>query len=241
MTAGRRAFAIVACVCAAATLAIADARAHGDPGAALGRLDVEIAARPQDAELWRTRALLLRRAHDFERAHADLDRAAALGLDPAVARRDRGLLWLEQDRLAEAEAELRAARDLAPLDVPTLLAHARVLAALERFGAAAVVYARAVELAPRSGPDVRLEQVRAIAASDRADALGEAIGVADAAIATLGPVPALEQAALALEVRAGRTDAALARLDRMLRGPARSESLLAQRAAVARLAEGGRE
>lgn len=175
------------------------------------------------------------------RAHADLDRAVALGLEPAIAHRDRGLVWLEERRLVEADAELRAARDLAPRDLPTLLAHARVLAALGRFGAAASAYARVVDLAPRADPDVRLERIRAIAASGRPGALDEAIREADAATAALGPIPALEQAALALERRAGRTDAALARLDRMLRGPARSESLLQQRAEIARLAGVDRE
>ncbi len=150
-------------------------------------------------------------------------------------------MWLEERRLVEADAELRAARDLAPRDLPTLLAHARVLAALGRFGAAASAYARVVDLAPRADPDVRLERIRAIAASGRPGALDEAIREADAATAALGPIPALEQAALALERRAGRTDAALARLDRMLRGPARSESLLQQRAEIARLAGVDRE
>jgi tetratricopeptide (TPR) repeat protein len=239
MTSRRRALQMIAGVCVAGTLLATDLRAHGDSDAALQRLDAELAARPQDAELWRSRAVLLRRSRDFERAHADLDRAVGQGLDPALAHRDRGLLWMEEGRLVEAEADLRAARDLAPLALPTLLAHARVLAKLERFDAAAAAYARLVELAPRSDPDVRLERVRTIAASGSADAATAAIREADAAIAALGPIPALDQAALALELRAGRTDAALERIDRMLRRAGRNESLLLQRAGI--LERAGRE
>lgn len=230
MTSRRRVSRIFVALGTAVLLASGAARAHGDPDAALRRLDAELAVHPDDAELWRSRALLLRRSRDFAGAHAALERAVAYGLAPALAHRDRGLLWLEEGRNAEAEAELRAARDLAPAELPTLLAHARVLAALARFEAAAATYARLVELAPKAGPDVRLEQVRAVAAGDGPDASAEAIRVADAAMAAIGPVPALEREALALELRAGRTDAALARLDRMLRGPERSESLLLQRA-----------
>jgi hypothetical protein len=44
--------------------------------------------------------------------------------------------------------------------------------------------------------------------------IADALRVTEAALAALGPVPALERAALDLEVRAGHVDAALARLDR---------------------------
>jgi len=207
-------------------------RAHDDPGQTMRRLDAQIAANPTDAELWRSRAVLSRRARDFEHAHADLDRAVELGLDAAPAHRDRGLIRFEEDRFAEAEALLRLARELAPQELATLLGHARALAALHRFDESASTYAAIVELAPSAGPDVRLEHIRVAASGGGADALGDAIRVADAAIAAIGSVPALEQAALDLELRADRVDAALARLDRVARGSARRDTILLQRAEI---------
>jgi len=213
-------------------LAAPDVRAHDDPDATLQRLDAEIAASPKDADLWQSRAVYLRRAGAFARADESLDRAVEFGLAVPIAHRDRGLIRLAERRFAEAEEMLRSARQLAPHEPPILLGHARALAALERFDEAAQTYAELVEAAPLTGPDVRLEQIRAIAARGETSALDEAIRAADAAIAAIGSVPALEQAALDLELRADRVDAALARLDRMASGMGRRDAVLLQRAAV---------
>lgn len=213
-------------------LAASPAGAHTGPDADVARLDAEIAASPEDASLWQTRAVFLRRAGDFVRAEADLDRAVALGLDETMAQRDRGLIRFDERRFPEAEALLRAARDRAPGDPPILLAHARTLVALERFDEASATYAELLEQAPKTGPDVRLEQVQTIAAAGTPEALAAAIVAADASIAAIGSVPALEQAALALELRAGHVDAALARLDRIASQMGRRDTILLQRAEV---------
>lgn len=87
-----------------------------------------------------------------------------------------------------------------------------------------------VEAAPHSSPDVHLERVRAIEAAGATDAFAEAVRAADAGIAVLGPAPALQQAALDLELRAGRVDEALAPLDRMASAVESHGTLLLQRA-----------
>lgn len=220
-------------------LAAPDVLAHEGSDADIQRLDAAVAASPLDASLWQSRAVYLRRAGEFARADSDLDRAVELGLAVEVAQRDRGLIRLEAGRFAEAEAVLRSARQLAPSEPPILLAHARALVGCERFDEAAQTYAELVELAPQTGPDVRLEQVRAIAACDGTDGLGAAIAAADASIAAIGSVPALEQIALDLELRAGRIDAALARLDRIASKPGRRDTVLLQRAEV--LEQAGRK
>lgn len=209
-----------------------DVRAHDDPDATLQRLDARIAANPQDAELWQSRAVHMRRSGDFARANADLDRAVDFGLAAPAAHRDRGLIRLDEGRFAEAESMLRLARQLAPHDPPILLGHARALAALERFDEAFQTYAELVEVAPLTGPDVRLEQIRTVAAGGQTSALDEAIRAADGAIAAIGSVPALEQVALDLELRANRVDAALARLDRIASRMGRRDAVLLQRAKI---------
>jgi tetratricopeptide (TPR) repeat protein len=215
----------------AAMLAGLPVRAHEPPDDTLARIDRAILASPGDAELWRQRALLLRRHRSFARAHADLARAVELGLDPSAAARERGLVLLDEGRSAEAEVALRSARASAPDDPATLLAHARSLAALGRWREAADTYARLVALAPGASPDVHLERVRALEDGGPA-VFEEAIGAAEAGLAALGPVPALEQVALALELRAGRLDAALARLERMARAGGRPEGFELQRAGI---------
>lgn len=226
----RRFWRVASVVALGFVLAALPTHAHDDPAATLHRLDAEIAANPNDAELWRTRSVFQRRAGNFAGADADLDRSVELGLGEAIADRDRGLIRFDQGRLVDAEALLRAARALMPQELPTLLGHARALAALERFDESSATYAEIVELAPQTGPDVRLEHVRVTAASSSATAVADAIRVADAAMAAIGPVPALQRAALDLELRADDLDAALARLDRMAHGAGRRDPLLLERA-----------
>ena len=191
------------------------AHAHEDRDATLMRLDDAIAATPSDAELWRSRAVLERRRGGFVQAHADLTKAVDLGLDRVLAQRDRGLIWLDERRFGDAEASLRSARAQSPQDPPTILAHARALAGLERWREAADSYAALVALAPAAGPDVQLERIHATEMAGGPDGMANALRVTETALATLGSVPALEQAALDLEMRAGLIDAALARLDRL--------------------------
>ena len=212
-----------------ATLASGAVRAHEDRDDTLARLEAAIAERPDDPMLWCDRAVLERRRGHFARAHADLTHAVALGLDPVIAQRDRGLIWLDEQRFGEAEATLRVAREMAPDEPPILLAHARALAGLERWREASDTFARLVEIAPTSSPDVQLERIAAVEA---AGGIESALAATDAALATLGPIPALEEKGLDLELRAGRTDAALARLDRMNSGPARRDALLLRRAEI---------
>ncbi len=207
--------------------------AHEDRDATLMRLDEAIAATPSDPELWRSRAVLERRRGGFLQAHADLTQAVDLGLDRGLAQRDRGLIWLEERRFRDAEASLRSARAQSPQDAPTILAHARALAGLERWREAADSYAALVAIAPASSPDVQLERIHATEMAGGPDGMADALRVTETAIATLGSVPALEQAALDLEVRAGQGDAAIARLDRLAGGGVLArDTLLLRRAAI---------
>jgi len=207
--------------------------AHEDRDATLTRLDDAIAATPSDPELWRSRAVLERRRGGFVRAHADLTQAVDLGLDRTLAQRDRGLIWLEERRFGDAEASLRSARAQSPQDPSIVLAHSRALAGLERWREAADSYAALVAIAPAASPDVQLERIHATEAAGGPDAMADALRVTETALAALGSVPALEQATLDLEVRAGLVDTALARLDRLAgSGVLARDALLLQRAEI---------
>lgn len=207
------------------------ARADVTIAEALALLDAELAASPNDPALWQRRAALERRRGDRWRASADLSRAGELGLSPVVLERDRALLLVDAGENAEAEVLLREARRRAPEDVTILLPHARALAALGRWRAAADTYTEIVRIAPDANPDIHLERARALGAGGTATT-DEALAALDGALKSLGAVPALEQEALALELRAGRTEAALARLDRRAAASERPERFLVQRAEI---------
>jgi len=212
-------------------LSPAAAPAHESLDESLAHLDAALDGAPLDSRLWGERAALQRSRGDFEAAKAALSQACALGLAPALAERERGLLARDEGRLVVAERHLRRARELAPADIETIEAHAGVLAALGRSREAADGFARVIELAPRAGPDIHLARVRALAASPDAD-LPEALRALAVAEGRLGPVPALEQEGLLLELRAGRVDAALARLERAAAPARRRESWRVQRAEI---------
>jgi len=207
------------------------ASADATPEESLIVLDRKLEAFPTDASLWQQRATLERLRGGFARAHADLGRARELGLPPALAERDEGSLWLVEGRPAEAVLVLGRARAHAPEDVSILLPYARALAAMGRWRESADVYAEVVRLAPDANPDVHLERTRVLAAGGGATR-DEALRALDQACARLGPVPALDQAALALELESGRTDAALARVARMAGATSRPERFLVQRAEI---------
>jgi tetratricopeptide (TPR) repeat protein len=149
----------------AAALAASPVAAHEDFDEALAHLDAALVAAPLDAELWRRRAGLQRGRGDLARARADLTRACELGLAPELAERERGLNARAEGRLIAAEQHLRRARELAPRDLETLVAHAQILAELGRSRAAADSLARVIELAPGAGPEIHLARVRALAAA----------------------------------------------------------------------------
>lgn len=213
----------------AAAIAASPAAAHESFDEALAHLDSALDAAPHDAELWRRRAGMQRGHGDLASARADLARACELGLAPELAERERGLNARAQGRLIAAEQHLRRAGELAPRDLETLVAHAETLAELGRSRAAADSLARVIELAPGAGPEIHLARVRALAAAGDDP---EALRALDVARARLGPVPALEQEGIALELRAGRVDAALARLERASALASRRESWRMQRAEI---------
>lgn len=228
--ANRERVAIAALVCAGLlSLAPIPARADVTISEAVALVDADLARTPGDPALWQRRAALERRRGDHERAAADLARAGELGLSASFLQRDRALLRLDLGDAAGAEALLREARGLQPEDGTILLPHARALAALGRWRESADTYARLVALAPDATPDVHLERARALAAGLPGTA-DEALAALDAALARLGGVPALQQEALAIALRAGRLDEALARLDRMIAATPRPETLLVQKA-----------
>lgn len=209
------------------------AGAHGTLAERLASLDDAIARRPSDPALHLDRATLLRDEGSPAQALEEIDRAAALGADAGLVARERGRALLALGRTAEAERALARAVSLRHTDAAALAAHGTALADLGRGRSAAVAFARALDAAPRgaAAPDWALARAHALASEAPPDLDGAIRGL-DQDLARLGPLVVLEQEAVRLEERAGRVDAALARLDRVSAGAVRREGFLLQRAEI---------
>src|SRR5581483_8037402 len=194
---------------AAFALAIGFARAsaHPDTAEARAELDRFIAEFPADPDLYLHR-VELRLAHsDWTGAEADLRQAEKLApRSPRVACW-RGQLCLARHDPRAAKKHFDAALALAPDDAEALVFRARVRAQLGDPAGAHADYSAAIRGLEAPSPDLFLARAALPIAPELALAgLDEGLG-------RIGPAAPLVERALALELRLGRVDAALARLD----------------------------
>lgn len=201
----------IAIVVCAAVLAPGLARAHGSHDDRLATVERRIATDPGDAEGYLERSLIYREQGDFHRSLSDLDRAAQVTPDDARALLLRGRLFLAWSRPHDARPPLERLVARQPRNPEAQLALARALARDGHPLEAVLHYDRAIENAPVPTPTHYLERAQALAAAGE-DHLEAAVAGLDAGIRRLGPAPALTRYAIELELRRGRTDAALARL-----------------------------
>lgn len=204
---------------------------HGGHADRIAALDTQIETSPGDAILWVDRAAIHLDHADFEAALSDLDRAAELDAGLAEVEAFRGRVLLRLGRMSQADAALVRALALRPGDVPALLVRARVREALRQPIAAAADYSEVIALAPRPGPEPYLERARVLTAAGERH-WAEALAGLEQGRERLGSLLALELAALELELRLERVDAALQRLERATAHFARQEHWLVRRAEI---------
>jgi len=116
-----------------------------------------------------------------------------------------------------------------------LVTRARALGELGHDAAALADYRHALAATPLPGVDLYMEIAEALAKRRLTD---EAISVLQGGLAKLGSNPTLLQAAMQLELAAGRFDEALARVEAMRQNAPRPEPWMARKAAI--LARAGR-
>jgi tetratricopeptide (TPR) repeat protein len=185
--------------------------AHGDVEARIAHATHQIAIDHERVEALLRRAQLYRRSRDFEAARADLDRAAQLAPKLPELSHQRALLLLDEGAPEHALAVLDGLLASEPGYAPGHVSRARSLRALDRPVEAAGAYTKAIEHGAPT-PDVYLERARSLGSVGPSQ-LGAAIAGLDEGIGALGPLPTLTRAAVELELRAGRTEAALARVE----------------------------
>ncbi len=204
----------------------------------IGDLTHRIQHQPDDASLYLRRGELHRIRQEWASALSDYETAQRL--DPEMASVDLclGLLLLETDRPAQARGALDRFLSRRPDHAEGLAFRARSLEMLGDHLAAAADLTRAIERsAPpeRPRPEYYLDRARAIMAAGDAH-MDEALRGLDAGLERLGEPVTLALSAIELEVKAGRYDAALARVDRIATRAARKENWLSRRAEILELA-----
>ena len=192
--------------------------------------------RGPDARLYLRRAELHRLHGAREEALVDLGRAEALAPELAGPSLCRARLELDAGRLESARDFVERHLARFPDDAAALLVRAEL--ALQRGAIADAVrdYDRALLRLP-ADPDVHLARAEALVALGPGG-VERALAGLDEALASLGPVAALELFAIELERARGRFDDALARLDDVAARSARQERWLVQRGEILR--EAGR-
>lgn len=210
-----------------------EAAAHGMLDEQLAELNRAIAQLPGNATLHLKRGELHRKHRDWQAALADFD--AARRLDPGVVEVDLAQARLAMDRGDPSVAREALGRYLAA-QPNSEVGHAMRAQLHDRMGlhaAAAADHASAIRHSSDPRVEYFLGQARAFAAAGDVEA---GLAAADAGLARLGPLPVLEQWAIAALVQARRWDEALARLDRLIATAPRKETAWTQRADILALA-----
>lgn len=182
------------------------------------------AAHPGDAEAQRQLASALRVAGDWDSALIALGAAERSGADGDEVAATRAGILLDANRPAEALAELDRLLARRP-DAPA--AHfdrGRAYLALGRGDEAARELGIAIASLPAPRPEQVLLWRDVLVAQGR---LAAAVQALDAGMARLGVIAALQLPAVELELRLGRTDAAMARLDALLAHAGRNPAWIA--------------
>ena len=189
-------------------------------------LTKEIEASPTTAKLYLQRGGLQRAHQDWAAAGADFDKAAEL--DPALAIVDlaRGEMLGEAGRTDAAKEALDRFLSRRPDHSAGFATRARVLAKAKAWQSAAEDFERAIAHTKEPEPTLFIECSRALRALEKVD---DAIRALDAGIARWGPLIVLMQTAIDIEAEAGRIDAALVRLGKIIDSAPRKERWFVRR------------
>lgn len=216
--------------------------AHGDAHERMEHLDARILSEPDNAELHLRRGRLYIEENHFEEARADLEKALALAPTQHGARYflAEALLYGGKAELAEQQAQqfidAHGAKELGALSRGYwLLGQARM--ARKHPEAAILAYRAALKVAVEPAPDHYQLFVDACLAA-RGKYLDEALRVLDQGLAAGGGIDLLQGMALEVELQAGRTDAALQRLESVIAQNKRLPFLYTRKAEI--LADAGR-
>lgn len=190
-------------------------RAHGDLHERIEAVSAELTSRPEDPDLLFNRGSLYAQHGDHAAAIADFSRVEKItpAQDGLYFAKARSCFGLKDYRTALEELGRIPAPASEAGDV--YLWRGRALAKLDQPLNAATNYRTAFAKLDHASPDLFIEFSRTIASAGT-NHYPAAITGLDQGISKIGPVITLDLEALDLEVKIGRTDDALARVNRML-------------------------
>jgi tetratricopeptide (TPR) repeat protein len=207
--------------------------AHEGLEVQIARLTEQIEREPDRAILYFRRGELHRMHEDWAAARRDLERAAAGDPDLAAADLALGRLWNQTGEPRRALAALDRFLTRRPDHGEALLERARARAGIHDRAGALEDFGRAIARLDAPRPEHYIERSELLRGDKRLD---EAIRGLEEGLAKVGRVLPLQLAVLDLEVEAGRTDAALARVDEIARSAERKDLWLARRGEILRRA-----
>ena len=206
------------------------ARGHGDDLALIDALSEQLRKAPE-ADLFIRRGELFRHHQQWEKADADY--AAAAKLDPALTLIDffRARAQLEAGAADKALPLVDRYLVTAPDEPEGRFLRGDILAALGRHDAGAQEYTEGIQRAPSPRPEHYLRRARFLAAVPAPDA-ARVIAALDEGIRRLGPVIALIDYAISLELERRNFDGALERIGQAMAHAPRRERWLARQGEV---------
>jgi len=209
--------------------------AHQDIEEQIADVTRRIATDSDDARLYLRRGELHRIHEDWPAALADYDRARRLDTELDIVDFCVGRVQLEAGEPRSALRSLDRFLARKPRHPEALLLRGRAHARLGQWRAAATDYDRAisrsVEHGYRPAPETFIERAKVLKSAGP-EHHARALGGLEEGIDLLGGPVVLELAALEMERILGRTDDALARLDRLAAGAVRPEPWLVQRGEI---------
>ena len=205
--------------------------AHGAVHEQIVALTREMEKNPKDGELYLRRAELYRVHRSWDEALADYDEAARLNPELQGVHLGRAKMLLEADWPKSASRSADLFLQKMPNHPEGLVIRARSRVKMKEYQAAADDYALAIKQPYGDKPENFIERAQALdlAFPDNPD---KAIDALEEGIAKLGPLVTLQLPAIDLEVKSGRFDSALKRVDTLMKGTPRKEMYLTQKGEI---------
>jgi tetratricopeptide (TPR) repeat protein len=212
-------------------------RAHGDVDGQVAALDARIQTDPRNPVLYLQRGELQRHLQHWDLAEKDLRTAERLDDRLAAVHLARALLMLESGRPDQALPSVDRFLIVEPRRADAHETRGRILARLGQNTESEAALSKAIELLAMPTPDIYLTRNEVIVAQGPAS-YGRAVAGLDDGISRIGSVVTLELAAIELERRMAKWDAALRRIDTMMQLSTRREPWFVRRAEI--LGQAGR-
>ena len=205
--------------------------AHDEPHHRIDEITLEIMHDPENLALYIERGELYRLSSHPDLALSDFDYVALLDPDHKTVNFHCGRLLFETGEYQQARIALNQFLSVYPDHLQGLMVRAQVLRKLNQPLNAVQDYAHALSLVPYPAPVLIIERVKTLVEAGE-EYVDLAIQSLDGAIQKHGPLILLESCAIDLEVERHHYDAALTRIDRVLKGMTRKEKWLLRRGQV---------